>query len=87
MIIYFSPHRVGTYGILNLIVGVIVESSLAFAKVDSDRSMKRSQLDRKLALSHLKSSFERMDADGSGITPSFCRGPTRSLEFENQQAV
>lgn len=55
-----------TYGILNLVVGVIVERILAMSKQNKDRDYKRHMRDRQVALSHLRAAFEYMDEDGSG---------------------
>ncbi|CAD7962108.1 unnamed protein product [Amoebophrya sp. A25] len=55
-----------SYGLLNLVVGVIVESTLAVAKFNNVQTLKKKQEDRKLALQHIRAAFEQMDEDGSG---------------------
>ncbi|CAD7926248.1 unnamed protein product [Amoebophrya sp. A120] len=55
-----------SYGLLNLVVGVIVESTLAVAKFNNVVILKKKQEDRKRALQHIRAAFEQIDEDGSG---------------------
>mmetsp|Transcript_19132 Transcript_19132/g.47830 ORF Transcript_19132/g.47830 Transcript_19132/m.47830 type:complete len:481 (+) Transcript_19132:751-2193(+) len=55
-----------SYGLLNLVVGVIVESTLSVAKFNNNQTLKKKQEDRKTALQHIRAAFEQMDEDGSG---------------------
>jgi len=55
-----------TYGLLNLVVGIIVESTLSMSKFNSERVVKKKVADRKVALMHIKNAFESMDDDASG---------------------
>lgn len=54
-----------SYGLLNIIVGVIVENTLATAKTDMDKVKKKQERQRIQVLSHLREIFEVADADGS----------------------
>jgi len=54
-----------SYGLLNIIVGVIVENTLATAKTDMDKVKKSQERQRIQVLSHLREVFEAADADGS----------------------
>lgn len=55
-----------TYGLLNLVVGVIVESTLTACKYNAERALKKKQNDKKQAMHHIRTAFEQMDEDGSG---------------------
>jgi voltage-gated sodium channel len=55
-----------SYGLLSLVIGVIVESTLAMAKLNNQQNHAKRQADRKRALDHIKTAFEQMDEDGSG---------------------
>lgn len=61
-----DDHRFASYGLLNLVVGVIVESTLSVAKFNNNQTLKKKQEDRKTALQHIRAAFEQMDEDGSG---------------------
>jgi len=55
-----------TFGLLNLVVGVIVENTLASAKVNETKMKKKKEKDRLRVLNHLREFFEQSDEDGSG---------------------
>jgi len=55
-----------TFGLLNLVVGVIVENTLASAKVNETKMKKKREKDRMRILNHLREFFEQSDEDGSG---------------------
>lgn len=55
-----------TFGLLNLVVGVIVENTLASAKVNETKMKKKREKDRLRVLNHLREFFEQSDEDGSG---------------------
>lgn len=55
-----------TFGLLNLVVGVIVENTLASAKVNETKMKKKRERDRMRILNHLREFFEQSDEDGSG---------------------
>jgi len=54
------------YGLLNLVVGIIVESTLSMSKFNTERVIKKKQNDRKTAVMHIRNAFETMDDDASG---------------------
>jgi voltage-gated sodium channel len=55
-----------TFGLLNLVIGVIVENTLASAKVNETKMKKKREKDRMRVLNHLREFFEQSDEDGSG---------------------
>lgn len=55
-----------TFGLLNLVVGVIVENTLASAKINETKMKKKREKDRMRILNHLREFFEQSDEDGSG---------------------
>jgi hypothetical protein len=55
-----------TFGILNIIVGVIVENTLQMAKISEFKIKKKREKDRMRVLNHLRDFFEQSDEDGSG---------------------
>mmetsp|Transcript_26774 Transcript_26774/g.59124 ORF Transcript_26774/g.59124 Transcript_26774/m.59124 type:complete len:609 (+) Transcript_26774:58-1884(+) len=55
-----------TWGLLNVVVGVIVESTLEAAKSDQDKIVLRQKQKRKQQLEQLRDIFQAADADGSG---------------------
>eukprot|EP00747_Dinoflagellata_sp_TGD_P165781 gnl/TRDRNA2_/TRDRNA2_187610_c0_seq1.p1 gnl/TRDRNA2_/TRDRNA2_187610_c0~~gnl/TRDRNA2_/TRDRNA2_187610_c0_seq1.p1 ORF type:complete len:578 (-),score=125.73 gnl/TRDRNA2_/TRDRNA2_187610_c0_seq1:134-1810(-) len=56
----------GTFGILNVVIAVIVERTLATANLDEDHVRRSQERDRLKVLSHLRDIFEAADEDGSG---------------------
>jgi voltage-gated sodium channel len=55
-----------TFGLLNLVIGVVVENTLASAKVNETKMKKKREKDRMRVLNHLREFFEQSDEDGSG---------------------
>eukprot|EP00746_Dinoflagellata_sp_MGD_P000469 gnl/MRDRNA2_/MRDRNA2_100833_c0_seq1.p1 gnl/MRDRNA2_/MRDRNA2_100833_c0~~gnl/MRDRNA2_/MRDRNA2_100833_c0_seq1.p1 ORF type:complete len:439 (+),score=70.39 gnl/MRDRNA2_/MRDRNA2_100833_c0_seq1:179-1495(+) len=55
-----------SFGILNIVVGVIVENVLMMAKVSDIKIKKKREKDRMRVLNHLRDFFEQSDEDGSG---------------------
>merc|ERR1719326_2302485 len=55
-----------TYGIMNIIVGVIVENTLQAAKNNEEKMAARSEKKTQKNLDTLKDIFERADTDGGG---------------------
>lgn len=55
------------YGMLNLIVGVIVESTIAQSRTNDELAAKRKGLEKQKAINRIERAFRQMDEDGSGI--------------------
>lgn len=55
-----------TFGLLNIIVGVVVENALSTAAKDQSRLKKAKDRDRQLVFNQLREIFEDADTDGSG---------------------
>jgi len=55
-----------TFGLLNIIVGVVVENALSTAAKDQTRMKKAKDRDRQLVFNQLREIFEDADTDGSG---------------------
>lgn len=55
-----------TFGLLNLVVGVIVENTLSAAKNNEEKIRKHQERERARILEHLKEIFQVADDDGSG---------------------
>lgn len=55
-----------TFGLLNLVIGVIVENTLASAKVNETKMKKKKEKDRMKVMNHLREFFEESDEDASG---------------------
>ncbi|CEM04539.1 unnamed protein product [Vitrella brassicaformis CCMP3155] len=76
MVIFFILFLVvTTFGLLNIVVGVIVENTLATARNNEDKEKKQMELERMRVLKHLRDIFVLSDADQSGtITLEEFRG-------------
>lgn len=57
---------IATFGLLNLVVGVIVENTLAAARNNEEKLRKQQERERTRVLGHLRDIFEMADEDGSG---------------------
>mmetsp|Transcript_35360 Transcript_35360/g.101685 ORF Transcript_35360/g.101685 Transcript_35360/m.101685 type:complete len:582 (-) Transcript_35360:140-1885(-) len=55
-----------TFGLLNIIVGVVVENALATAARDQNKMRKAKDRDRQLVFNQLRTIFEDADSDNSG---------------------
>merc|ERR1719436_1320931 len=55
-----------TFGLLNIIVGVVVENALATAAKDRKKIRRAKEADRQLVFNQLREIFEDADQDGSG---------------------
>eukprot|EP00398_MALV-I-01_sp_L67-1_P000777 gene777-927_t len=55
-----------TFGLLNLVIGVIVEKTLAAARNNEEKIKKQQDRERQRVLNHLRDIFEMADEDGSG---------------------
>jgi len=56
-----------SYGLLNIVVGVIVENTLGAAQKNEDNIKATKERQRRKLLEHIKKLFELSDVDGSGI--------------------
>lgn len=56
----------GSFGLMNVIIGVVVENTLRTSEKDNNVVRKRKERDRQNVLSQLREIFEYADADGSG---------------------
>merc|ERR1719454_1453972 len=67
MVVFFVIFiAISSFGLLNIVVGVVVESTLTTSEKD-DTKIKRSQeQDRQRVFDHLRDIFEAADEDGSG---------------------
>merc|ERR1711939_871630 len=67
MLIFFVVYLLfTTFGLLNMIIGVIVENTLAMARSNEEKMRKQQEKDRVKVLGHLREVFEVADEDGSG---------------------
>lgn len=57
---------VGSFGILNIIVGVVVENTLSTSEIDRTNVRKKQENDRHMVFTQLREIFEAADADNSG---------------------
>lgn len=55
-----------TFGLLNIVVGVIVENVLQTAKINEAKKKKKQEMDKQRIMNHLRQFFEMADADNSG---------------------
>jgi len=56
----------GTFGVLNLMIGVVVERAIRTAATDSREQKRKKDRDRQLVFSQLREIFEAADVDNSG---------------------
>ncbi|KAF4691757.1 hypothetical protein FOZ60_014907 [Perkinsus olseni] len=67
MVIFFVLFIMLTsFGLMNLVIGVIVENTLATARTNEDRIRRQQERERSRVLAHLKDIFEMADQDESG---------------------
>jgi len=77
-----------SYGILNVVVGIIVERTLASAKVNEERSQRNQEKERTRVLHDLREIFEFADKDKSGaLTIDEFRSALRQPEVERKLKV
>lgn len=73
------------YGILNVIVGIIVERTLASAKLNEEKSQRNQEKERTRVLHDLRDIFEYADKDKSGtLTIDEFRNALRQPEVERK---
>eukprot|EP00747_Dinoflagellata_sp_TGD_P163251 gnl/TRDRNA2_/TRDRNA2_181720_c0_seq1.p1 gnl/TRDRNA2_/TRDRNA2_181720_c0~~gnl/TRDRNA2_/TRDRNA2_181720_c0_seq1.p1 ORF type:complete len:566 (-),score=100.31 gnl/TRDRNA2_/TRDRNA2_181720_c0_seq1:108-1805(-) len=66
IIIFLTFYCIAGIGLLNIIVAVIVESTLAVAEQNSEREGKERAKQHKMVMDSLQSLFEEADTDGDG---------------------
>eukprot|EP00400_MALV-I_sp_L67-5_P000020 gene20-395_t len=67
MVIFFIAFLMfTTFGLLNLVIGVIVENTLAAARNNEEKIRKQQDRESARVLNHLRDIFEMADEDGSG---------------------
>merc|ERR1711904_756609 len=67
MMLFFLVFLLFThYGLLNIVVGVIVENTLAAARNNEEKIRQEQDKEQKRTLEHLKDIFKLADEDGSG---------------------
>ena len=86
MVIFFILFIIITsYGILNVVVGIIVERTLASAKVNEERNQRSQEKERTRVLHDLREIFEFADKDKSGtLTIDEFRSALRQPEVERK---
>jgi voltage-gated sodium channel len=57
---------IASFGLLNIIVGVVVESTLSTSEKDDSKVKRAEERDRSRVFDHLREIFEAADEDGSG---------------------
>merc|ERR1719236_53439 len=67
MVFFFLFYLAGTtFGLLNLVIAVVVENTLAMANEQEHKHEKQEEKDRVRVLNYLREVFEMADEDGSG---------------------
>mmetsp|Transcript_72368 Transcript_72368/g.192930 ORF Transcript_72368/g.192930 Transcript_72368/m.192930 type:complete len:453 (-) Transcript_72368:97-1455(-) len=86
MVLFFIVYLMFTqFGLLNLVVGVIVENTLAAAHNNEEKIKKQKEKERLRVLQHLRDVFEMADEDGSGtLTIDEFREAIRNPEVANK---
>lgn len=89
MVIFFILFiLITSYGILNVVVGIIVERTLASAKVNEERNQRNQEKERTRVLHDLREIFEFADKDKSGtLTIDEFRSALRKPEVERKLKV
>ena len=74
-----------SFGIMNVITGIIVERTLATAKQNQERFQRNQERERSRVLSHLREIFEFADKDGNGsLTVEEFRTAIRQPDVERK---
>lgn len=63
---FFAFIMLTTYGLMNLVLGVIVEGTLAEAKLNTEKVAQKNEAERERTLEYLREIFEEADQDKSG---------------------
>ncbi|KAF4666282.1 hypothetical protein FOZ61_009971 [Perkinsus olseni] len=89
MVIFFVLFIMLTsFGLMNLVIGVIVENTLATARTNEDRIRRQQERERSRVLAHLKDIFEMADQDESGsLTVEEFRQAIRNPEVESKMKL
>jgi len=67
MVIFFVIFMaISSFGLLNIVVGVVVESTLSTSEKDDTKVKRAQERDRQRVFDHLREIFESADEDGSG---------------------
>merc|ERR1719409_416309 len=67
MVIFFVGFiAIASFGLLNIVVGVVVESTLSTSEKDESKVKRAQERDRQRVFDHLLEIFEAADEDGSG---------------------
>jgi voltage-gated sodium channel len=67
MVIFFVVFMaICSFGLLNIVVGVVVESTLSTSEKDDNKMKRAQERDRQRVFDHLRDIFEGADEDGSG---------------------
>ena len=74
-----------SFGVMNVVVGIIVERTLATAKQNQQRFQRTQERERTRVLNHLREIFEYADKDGNGsLTVEEFRSAIRQPEVERK---
>lgn len=83
MVVFLGFFTIASLSLMNAIIGVVVESTLASARANADREQKERERVDAMVLDSMKQIFEEADADQSGkldqdeLRASFCNGRVR----------
>merc|ERR1719454_1955799 len=67
MVVFFVIFiAISSFGLLNIVVGVVVESTLSTSEKDDNKIKRAQERDRQRVFDHLREIFEAADEDGSG---------------------
>jgi voltage-gated sodium channel len=67
MVLFFVIFiAIASFGLLNIVVGVVVESTLSTSEKDDSKIKRAQERDRQRVFDHLREIFESADEDGSG---------------------
>lgn len=67
MVVFFVIFMaISSFGLLNVVVGVVVESTLSTSEKDDNKIKRAQERDRQRVFDHLREIFEGADEDGSG---------------------
>jgi voltage-gated sodium channel len=68
MVIFFAIFiAIASFGLLNIVVGVVVESTLSTSQKDENKIKRAQERDRNRVFDHLREIFETADEDGNGM--------------------
>lgn len=68
LVIFFVVFiAIASFGLLNIVVGVVVESTLSTSQKDENKVQRAQERDRNRVFDHLREIFEGADEDGNGM--------------------